>query len=285
MNEAAGTPAVIKIPSIDQRENNAYLERFLLEDWIARRLNSPHVLKPVQPQQRRSCLYLAMEYIEGQTLRQWMTEHPKPAVETVRVMVEQIARGLQAFHRMEMLHQDLRPENIMVDGNGLLRIIDFGAVRVAGLEENLHYAGAAHIQGTAQYAAPEYFLGERGTQSSDIYSLGVIVYEMLSGRLPFGAEVSKTRTRAQQHRLQYQTVLDVNRAIPAWLDFTLRKAVEANPVKRYAELSEFLHDLRHPAATFLDQARPPLLERNPLVFWRVVAAVLALAVLVLLLRP
>jgi serine/threonine protein kinase len=273
----------IKIPSIDLREDKAYLERFLLEDWIARRLNNPHVLKSAAARQPRSCLYLVMEYVEGQSLRQWMFDNPQPAVESVRVMVEQIARGVQAFHRMEMLHQDLRPENIMIDGSGLLRIIDFGAVRVAGLEESVQDPAMSRIHGTVQYTAPEYFLGEAGSACSDLYSLGSIAYEMLSGRLPYGAEVAKTRTRAQQGRLQYRSVLDVNRAIPAWVDFALRKAVEVDPNRRYAELSEFLHDLRRPNSSFLNQTRPPLLERNPAAFWRAVSALLALTVMALLL--
>lgn len=282
-DEATGRQAAIKFPSVDLRDNQAYLERFLLEDWIARRLNSPHVLKAVDAPQRRSCLYLAMEYIEGQTLRQWMLDNPGPAVETVRTMVEQIARGLQAFHRMEMLHQDLRPENVMIDAGGLLRIIDFGAVRVAGLEEGMQYGNASAIHGTAQYTAPEYFLGEHGSSQSDIFSLGVIAYEMLSGRLPFGAEVAKTRTRAQQNRLQYQSVLDAKRAIPAWLDSALQKAVQPDPAKRYTELSEFIYDLRHPNEAFLRQTRRPLLERDPVAFWRGLSALLALLILALLL--
>ncbi len=199
-------------------------------------------------------------------------------------IVEQIAKGLQAFHRLEMLHQDLRPDNIMIDRTGTAKIIDFGSTRVAGLTEAAPLPGGGQddILGTVQYAAPEYFLGESGSTHSDIFSLGVLTYHMLTGRLPYGAQVARARTRSAQNQLQYRSVLDDDSEIPAWIDAVLRKAVHPNPAKRYAELSEFLYDLRHPNQAFLQRTRAPLIERNPLVFWKSVSALLAVAVIALL---
>jgi serine/threonine protein kinase len=274
---------VIKTPGPDVRVDEVLLERFLLEEWVARRINSIHVLAAVAQSRKRSAIYLVTEYVEGQTLRQWMLDHPSPSVETVRGIIEQIARGLRAFHRLDMLHQDLRPENIMLDGAGTLKIIDFGSVRVAGIAELEGGFASAAILGTQQYSAPEYFLGEPGSTRSDIFSLGVIAYEMLSGRLPYGADVSRARTRDAQLQLAYASVLHPSREIPAYVDAALKKAVHPNPDKRYAELSELLFDLRHPSPEFLNQARPPLIERNPAAFWKGVSAILAL-IIVLLLR-
>lgn len=110
VDSETNTQVIIKTPSIDLRADPAYLERFLMEEWIARRINSAHVLKPCSQTRKRNYLYIVTEFIEGQTLTQWMIDHPKPDVETVRSIVEQIAKGLLAFHRMEMLHQDLRPK-------------------------------------------------------------------------------------------------------------------------------------------------------------------------------
>src|SRR3546814_12112807 len=93
-----------------------------MEEWVARRLNSAHVLKPCPPTRQRSYLYVATEYVDGQTLTQWMTDNPRPGLETARGIVEQTARGLQAFHRLEMLQQDLRPEHIMIDRPGTVQI-------------------------------------------------------------------------------------------------------------------------------------------------------------------
>lgn len=274
-----GERVVIKTPSVDLQANPAYLERFLMEEWIAKRINSPHVLKPCSPTRQRHYIYVVSEYIEGQTLAQWMIDNPKPELPAVRGIVEQIAKGLQAFHRLEMVHQDLKPDNIMIDGTGTVKIIDFGATRVAGVMEIATPIEQINLLGSAAYAAPEYFLGENGSSRSDIFSLGVIAYQMLSGKLPYGVEVAKSRTKAAQKKLAYQTVLNEEREIPAWIDDAIRKAVEPNPFDRYEELSEFIYDLHHPNNEFLNKTKPPLIERNPVIFWKSVSFVLMLVLL------
>lgn len=274
---------VIKIPSIDLRGDPAYLRRFMLEEWVARRLDSAHVLKPRQQSRARNFLYVVTEFVDGQTLAQWMVDHPKPELEAVRGIVEQIARGLLAFHRKEMLHQDLRPANIMIDTTGTVKIIDFGSTRVSGVAEASAVAVANEILGTAQYTAPEYFLGESGTPRSDIYSLGVIAYQMLTGRLPYGAEMARAKTRAQQRKVAYVTALDEQRELPVWLDAALRKAVHPDPGKRYDELSEFVYDLRTPNRDLVAaQERTPLIQKNPLLFWKLCSFGLAVLALYLL---
>ncbi len=278
---ATEASVVIKIPSIDLQGDRDLLERFMLEEWVARRINSAHVLKPCEPTRKRNFLYVVMEFVEGQTLAQWMRDHPKPELEAVRGIVEQIAKGLQAFHRLEMFHQDLRPNNIMIDTAGTVKIIDFGATRVAGIEERSAPMSKERIFGTAQYTAPEYFLGEPAGAKSDLFSLGVITYQMLSGRLPFGAEVAKARTPSAQKKLKYQSVLDEDREIPVWIDSALSRAVHPNPFKRYEALSEFVYDLRHPNATFLSSTRAPLVDRHPVLFWKLMSLALAAALLAL----
>lgn len=278
------TIAAIKIPSIDLRDNPAYIRRLMMEEWVARRIDSPHVLKPAQQSRKRNFLYVASEFIDGKTLTQWMLDNPKPDIESVRGLVEQIAKGLRAFHRKEMVHQDLRPENIMIDKLGTVKIIDFGSTKVAGVTEASPLADYEEILGTVQYTAPEYFLGEGGTPRSDFFSLGVIAYQMLTGKLPYGAEAAKMRTRFQFRNLRYRTALDDNRAIPAWVDGVLEKAVSVDPEKRYESLSEFIFDLRHPNAKYLRSKSAPLMERNPLLFWKAVSGILAFIVLFLLIR-
>ncbi|MCK9622381.1 MAG: protein kinase, partial [Methylobacter sp.] len=274
--------AVIKTPSIALRGDPAYLERFLMEDWIARRINNAHVLKPCTQTRKRNFLYVVTEFIDGQTLTQWMIDNPKPDLETVRGIVEQIAKGLRAFHRLEMLHQDLRPDNIMIDSTGTVKIIDFGSTRVAGIMEMTTPIRHDNILGTAQYTAPEYFLGEQGSERSDMFSLAVIAYQMLTAKLPYGAEVAKCKTKAAQNKLMYDSLRYENREIPAWVDDAIRKAVHPNPYKRYEDLTEFIYDLRHPNRAFLNKTRPPLLERNPVAFWKGVSFILALIVVILL---
>lgn len=281
LDTESNTRVALKTPSIDLGGEPDYLERFLMEEWIARRVNSAHVLKAGLQDRQRNYLYTATEFIEGQSLKQWLIDNPEPDLETVRGIVSQVARGLYALHRMEILHQDIRPDNIMIDSNGTVKIIDFGSARVAGIVEATNLE-PNEIPGTALYMAPEYFMGEMGTTRSDLYSLGVLTYHMLSGRFPYGTQVAKSRTASAMRRLNYASVLDDDREIPAWIDETIKKAVHPNPDKRYQELSEFTFDLRHPNQDYLNKTRPPLLERNPVAFWQGVSALLACAVVYLL---
>lgn len=274
----------LKIPSVDLSNDPAYLERFLMEEWVARRINSAHVMKAGLQNRKRNYLYTVTEYIEGQTLAQWLIDNPSPDLETVRHIIEQITAGLQAMHRKEILHQDLRPENVMIDNNGTIKIIDFGAVRVAGIVEAENTLEQSELPGTALYMAPEYFVGEVISTRSDLFSLAVIVYRMLSGRFPYGTQVAKCTTTSAQNKLTYQSVLDEEKAIPRWIDATLKKALQPNPYKRYAEISEFVYDLRKPNPNFLRRNQPPLIERNPLRFWRTVSFMLTLVVLFLMVQ-
>ena len=276
------TLVAIKIPSIDLRDDPAYLKRFMMEEWVARRIDNPYVLKPCAPTRKRNFLYVATEFIDGQTLTQWMIDNPRPDLETVRRIAEQIAKGLRAFHRKEMLHQDVRPDNIMIDKTGTAKIIDFGSTRITGVAEATPSVDRNDILGTAQYTAPEYFLGENGSSRSDLFSLGIVTYQMLTGKLPYGAQIAKARTKSQFRKLRYNSALDDNREVPAWIDGALRRAVHPDPYKRYDSFSEFTQDLRHPNPSYLHSSATPLIERNPLLFWKSVTFLLALAVLVLL---
>ena len=271
----------IKIPSIDLRDNVEYLKRFMMEEWVARRIDSPHVLKPCTPSRKRNYLYVATEFVDGQTLAQWMIDNPKPELETVRGIVEQIAKGLRAFHRKEMLHQDLRPANVMIDKTGTVKIIDFGATRIAGVSEVAPVADG-DILGTAQYTAPEYFRGESASAA-----FGPVFARR--HRLP-DADRQTALWRAdragadqiQLGKLRYDSAQDAGREIAPWIDGALKKAVHPDPYQRYESLSEFTFDLRHPNAKYLNPTTAPLIERNPSLFWKCATAILACVVLVLL---
>ncbi|MEQ6886727.1 bifunctional protein-serine/threonine kinase/phosphatase [Salicola sp. Rm-C-2C1-2] len=280
VNETTGEWVALKAPATEVRDNAGQLERFLMEEWIAQRLNHGHVASARPPSHERHCLYTVMEFIEGQTLAQWMTDNPRPTLETVRAMVEQIASGLQAFHRLEMIHRDLRPANVMVDQEGTAKLIDFGSTRVPGVMEMFPGTIDEGPLGTAAYSAPEYFLERQGTARSDIYSLGVITYQMLTGQLPYGTEVAQARNRAALNRLRYHSVRNYNPELPIWLDGVLRRALHPDPNRRHEALSEFTFNLRYPNAQ--KQAPLPLAERDPVRFWQGVSLVLAVTVAVLL---
>ncbi len=262
------TKVVLKVPSVDMQDDKAALERFLMEEWISKRISSEHLLRSFEMPRKRNYHYNVTEFIEGQTLRQWMIDNPNPKIETVREMAEQIAKGLLALHRQDMVHQDIRPENIMIDKQGTLKIIDFGSVRVEGIVDINVLMEHDEILGTAQYSAPEYFLGFIGTNRSDIYSLAAIVYEMLSGEMPYGTKVAQANSRSLQKKLKYRYLDATELGIPLWIDEALKRALQPDPHYRYDTLSEFLYDLRHPNRDFLAQKRPPLIERDPVFFWR-----------------
>jgi len=276
-----GISVVIKTPSIDLQDDKAYIERFMLEEWIARRLNNEHLVKSCLQTRKRNYLYTVTEFIDGQTLTQWMIDNPKPKLETVRVIAEQITKGLLAFHRQEMIHQDLRPDNIIIDKTGTVKIIDFGSTRVEGIIDINTFLEHEQMLGTLQYSAPEYFLGEIGSTSSDLFSLGAIIYQMLSGKLPYGTQIAKSTTKASQKKLIYNSIHSENSEVPMWIDEALKKALQPDPYKRYSELSEFLYDLRHPNKEFLNKTKAPLLERNPVIFWKTISFILAIVIVII----
>ncbi len=270
-DEQTGQQVVIKTPSVNYVDDPTFLEMFVQEEWVGRRIDNNHVLKIIEQTRTRRFLYYVTEYIEGQTLRHWISDNPQPSLHEVRGIVRQIARGLRAFHRKEMIHQDLKPENIIIDTQGTVKIIDFGSTKVAGVEEIASPIQRLNLLGTQLYTAPEYLLGQPASYRSDAFSLGVITYEMLTGKLPFGEKYGEKALS----KLHYISMLDVdtNTAIPLWVDGALRKILKKKPTNRYEEISEFIHDLSHPNKAFTEAVHTPLIERNPLAFWKGLAII------------
>jgi serine/threonine protein phosphatase PrpC len=279
-DEETGTQVVIKTPSINYVDDPTYLDMFMHEEWVGRRIDNNHVVKIAEQTRPRRFLYYITEYIEGQTLRHWMSDNPQPSTHDVRGIVRQIARGLRAFHRKEMIHQDLKPENIIIDTQGTVKIIDFGSTKVAGVEEISSPVHRLSLLGTQHYTAPEYILGQLPSYRSDAFSLGVITYEMMTGKLPFGDKYGETALS----KLHYISALDINSDIPLWVDGAIRKSVKRNPSNRYEEISEFIYDLAHPNKTFIEAGHTPLIERNPLGFWKTIALLSLLTNLILALK-
>lgn len=277
-DEETGQQVVIKTPSVNYVDDPSFLDMFVQEEWIGRRIDSNHVLKIIEQTRTRRFLYYVTEYIEGQTLRHWMSDNPQPSLHEVRGIVRQIARGLRAFHRKEMIHQDLKPENIIIDTQGTVKIIDFGSTKVAGVEEIASPVHRLSLLGTQHYTAPEYLLGQAASYRSDAFSLGVITYEMISGKLPFGEKYGEKALS----KLTYFSLLNIDLDIPLWVDGAIRKIVKRKPTNRYEEISEFIHDLSYPNKEFTEVAHIPLIERNPLIVWKGLAILSLLANIVLL---
>lgn len=278
-----GEKVALKFPATETHQDPIYMRRFLMEEWIARRLQSPHVIKAAETPESRTSLYVVTEFIQGQTLRQWMADHPNPSMETIRDIASQMIKGLRAFHRKDMLHKDFRPENIMIDADGTVKIIDLGSTRIAGVQEALPEEDT-HMLGTLQYSAPEYIVGDRASVAADQFSLGVVIYEMLTGRLPFRSDAARVETRRDVARLVYRDAQDGSNAVPYWINHALKRATHPDPNQRFAALSEFEAALRAPLANVDAQGMTPLLQRDPLRFWQGLCAVLVLIILALLAR-
>lgn len=278
--DASGAQVALKIPASEMAGDPAALRRFMAEEWVTRRVSSPHVVAPAVLPMPRSGLYVATAWVEGTSLRQWMTDTPQPPLEDVRRIVEQIAAGLRALHRRDMIHQDLRPENVMIDADGTVTLIDLGSASVAGVEESAP-GTLGELPGTFQYTAPEYLSGDTVSWRSDQFALAVIAYEILTGRLPYGAQVARIRSRRDQARLVYRPARDDASGVPVWMDAALRRALSPDPLRRYDALSEFVTGLRRPGSKWKAGRHVPLADRNPVRFWQTVSALLALICVIL----
>ena len=181
-----------------------------------------------------------------------------------------------------MIHQDLKPGNIMITSEGLVKIVDFGSTKIAGIADISTPVERNELLGTRNYTAPEYLLKEPGTTRSDMFSLGCIIYEMITGKLPYGDALSRAANQASLRRLHYTSINNYVSSIPHWVDKAIRTAVQITPENRYERLSELESDLRKPNPSYLKEKQLPLLERNPLGFWRSLSTLLLLANLVLL---
>jgi serine/threonine protein phosphatase PrpC len=273
---ASGQRYAMKTPSVNFEDDESYIDRFLIEPWIGRRIHSPHVARVIEPPRPASCLYYLQEYVQGCTLGEWMSAHPQPEIRAAVALIEQIGRGLQAFHRRETTHRDLKPDNVMIDREGVAKIIDLGACHIAGIHEIALPIPRDSVLGTARYAAPECRMGFGAHPRADLFSLATIAYELLTGALPYGSAIETARSPADFARLRYTPSYTHNPMIPVWLDAALRRAVALEPEARYGELSEFLADLRKPNPRYLREVRAPLVERDPARFWQRTALALVL---------
>ncbi len=266
-----GQILVMKTPSRNFLDDISYIDRFIQEEWIGKRIDSPFVVKIVQQKRPRTSLYYLMEMIEGETLDKWMQRNPFPKPKVAIELVKQIAQGLNALHRHDTIHQDLKPANIIVTPAGRIKLVDFGSVYVAGVAEvfrPLEHEGAL---GTASYSDPQYLMGHNTGVQGDLYALATITYELFTGELPYGEEINECQSAFDYDRLRYRSASELNPVIPIWFDRALEKGVNFDPEHRYQTLSALLEDLQKPNPAFL--RNDPRLgdDRSPVMFWQLIS--------------
>lgn len=258
---------VMKTPSINFSQDTNYIDRFIQEEWIGKRINSSKVVKIINQRRERSCLYYLMELVEGISLDDWFEKYPQPSPKRAINIVKQIAKGLTAFHEKETIHQDLKPGNILIDKEDNIKIVDFGSTFVAGTAEIFSPIEHEGALGTASYSDPQYLLGHNTGVQGDLYALATITYELFTGKLPYGDGVEECQTAFDYDRLRYQAANYHNPIIPIWFDRALEKGVQIHPEKRYLTLSQFLTDLTTPNPTFLKDAPEDKEQQNKVLFW------------------
>ncbi|MCW8957236.1 MAG: bifunctional serine/threonine-protein phosphatase/kinase, partial [Gammaproteobacteria bacterium] len=280
-DEESGQQMVMKTPSVNFDDDPSYIERFHMEEWAGKRIKHRNVLETFEQNRPRRFMYFLMEYIEGITLGEWIKQHPKPDIDSVMGIVEQIILGLRSIHKMEMLHRDLKPDNIIITPSNTVKIIDFGSIKIAGIAEISTPVERIELLGTKNYTAPEYMLGMAGSSKSDLFSLGAICYEMLTGRLPYGDQLNKDANWRSIAKIKYTPSIKYNPMIPLWLDGAIEKSVRCDQRMRYDTFSEFFYDLTHPNEVFMKK-NLPLIEQDPILVWQVISAILLIGNVVLL---
>ncbi|MDX1453032.1 MAG: protein kinase [Oleiphilaceae bacterium] len=266
----------LKTPSMSFRDDLVYLRGFVQEQWIGQKIQHDNVMKILPRKPDSQFLYHVCELIEGQTLRQWMLENPNPSLAQVRDIIKPVVSALRKMQRLDMVHRDLKPENIMLTHEGIVKLVDFGTIQVASLDQIASPIEEEVAMGSINYVAPETLLRNESSHRSDLFSLGVICYEMLTGRLPFKRFPYQDYRPKSWSEWRYHPIHQYRSELPAWVDAALRKACEAQPEQRYQAYSEFLQDLEQPSEAHLNALKhAPLMERNPMLFWQLLCAVLA----------
>src|SRR2546426_12409274 len=242
---------VLKFPNDDLIGNVAIFERYKREAEIGSRINHPHVQRLLNTGEKRSDHYLVMEYIQGRSLREVLEERAPnllPTEEATRIII-QVCNALAYAHERGVFHRDIKPENIMILDNGDIKIIDFGVALLEGARR-VTWRGLSGTVGTPDYMAPEQLRGGRGTASSDIYAVGVVLFEMLSGRVPFEGE--NVFAIMNQHASQDPpSMLQFNPTLAPALATVVMRAIRRDEDKRYKSINDLLHVLRH-----LDKVTP-----------------------------
>ena len=238
-----GQQVAVKVPHPEMESDPVLYDRFQREQDIGTRMQHPGVMK-VLPNPDRSQVYMVMEWLDGLLLRSIMNEEkPLPLDRAVRITIG-ICEALEYIHSQGVVHRDLKPENVMVDANDDIRLIDFGIAANAGARR-LTFANFSQSMGTPDYISPEQVRGKRGDERSDVYSMGVMLYEMLTAQVPF---TGPNPFAVMNDRLLNQPVppSTLNPAITPEMQEILYRAMEREPKNRYASAREFAHDLKHP---------------------------------------
>ncbi|HEX4199610.1 MAG TPA: protein kinase [Caulobacteraceae bacterium] len=263
---------VIKFPRPDRLGEHAAREMFVRELLIAARVESPYVAEIIQrAPETQSQVYTVAPFYEGRTLEAELRRGPMAFAAGLGVAAK-LARGVIALHRLGVIHRDIKPENVLVDDRGGLRLLDLGAARIPNIDDPL----GAEMPGSQGYLAPELYKGDRGTEASDQFALGVTLYRIFTNRFPFSDLQAFNRPGFDSPA----DPLALRGDMPAWLAHALRRSVQVRPEDRFEDVTELLHTLETGGAKATPKPPgPSLTERNPVLLWQLIALGLAIALI------
>jgi len=248
VDTVSGQIVAIKIPYLQFESDIVFTGRFQREEEVGQRLDHPNIIKVLTPQ-RKSRMYIAMEYVDGVSLRAMMRDKRPLTSENALDITRQVAGALVYMHSQGVVHRDLKPENLLITENGQVKIMDFG-IALDESARRLTWSGLSSTIGTPDYMAPEQVSGKRGDSRTDIYALGTMLYEMLTAELPFSGE-SAYAVMHSKVRTDPQPPSHFRPGIDPHLEEIILHAIERHPRVRYASAAEMLADLHNPARVHL----------------------------------
>jgi eukaryotic-like serine/threonine-protein kinase len=239
----SGSTVAIKVPLPEAECDRVFYGRFQREEQIGRKLDHPAVIKEISDGEK-SRVYMVLEWADGQLLREVLTREGRLPIDRALKITCRLSEALEYIHSQGVVHRDLKPENVFLDGHDNVKLFDFGiaAVRRA---RRLTFGRSSNFSGTADYIAPEQIEGKRGDARTDIYSLGVMLYEMLTGKMPFEGENALAVMNGRLHQ-DAPPPREFNPAISEGLEAIIYKAMARDPRDRYASAAELAWDLQHP---------------------------------------
>ena len=236
-----GRPVAIKILHANFASDDEFVSRFKREAQAAGKLNHPNIVNMYDVGYDQDMHYIIMEYVDGETLKEYITRHHRLSIDEAVKITISIGEGLEHAHAMGIVHCDIKPHNVIITNTGRVKVTDFGIARAMNSTNTVMYTNS--IMGSAHYLSPEQASGKSVDGNTDIYSLGVVLYEMLTGKVPFEGD-TPIAVALKHVREKVIPPTRYNPSIPPLLEAVVMKALAKNPADRFESISEMMGDLR-----------------------------------------